>query len=414
MTQNLLILFLSIFLSSYIFADNVIMKDGTAYENVKTSIEENYISIIFPSRVKKKLPKKMVKTLKIQPVKWPTIIAKKDIEEERIRAIEFVMEHSRWQPKEQQKPRLAIFPFEAGKGISEAEAKLYSKLIKTSLIQKRIFRIIDETSFTKALNDKKCKDKKCAEDIASELKANKLLTGSITHIRDSFYINADVVDIQTKSIDFSETIVINNKGDISGSIDTFTKVIAGGTLEFWSYETINPDQGEPSHIPYLWRSAVFPGWGQFHQNRKWSGFLYSGFYVSGLAYIASKNGTYQNKYNSYKASMTFFYSSFLTPSESVKLFSLLETEAKNKDLKQASRSAEIAVGITAAIYVINLIDALIVPIRKSTPEANVQIGSPSPGMNFNFFPDNSGSVFQSSKVFYPAPLRYNLSYTMYF
>ena len=292
-------LYIILLLSVPIFPDTLFLKSGKKYENVIVKIQVQSLKVSFQNQSSLEFEKKLVKTLKIRPVNWPSKNSKKAIKEERLRVAEILMTNTNWKPKEGEKPRLAILPFEDTSRVSKAEAKLYSQLIKASIIQKKVFHVVDEVSFLKAIREGKCNDKKCAGEIAEKFKANKLLVGSISRIGKDIYISGDVIDIHKRTVDFSETVKIESGGDIRESIEEFSRLITGGTLEYWNYEALNPYQGEPSHIPYLWRSTILPGFGQWHKNQPFRGGLYFSLFAGSLVYLNSKKNVYNSNYSSF-------------------------------------------------------------------------------------------------------------------
>ncbi|MCB1177676.1 MAG: hypothetical protein KDK36_08875 [Leptospiraceae bacterium] len=105
-----ILFFLSLILP--IYTDNVILKNGKEYKNVKITMTEKEIEILSPTR-KDTFSRKMVQSIKFKPVFWNTTPGKKEIAEERLRAIDLLMENPMWQPQKDQKCQLAIFAFKA-------------------------------------------------------------------------------------------------------------------------------------------------------------------------------------------------------------------------------------------------------------------------------------------------------------
>ncbi|MCB1177675.1 MAG: hypothetical protein KDK36_08870 [Leptospiraceae bacterium] len=189
------------------------------------------------------------------------------------------------------------------------------------------------------------------------------------------FITADVVDIHSRTIDFSEVIEIDEKGNIPQFIDSFTTQIAGGSLEKWSYEALNPDQGEPSHIPHLWRSALIPGWGQLHKDSYFMAAFYNIAFIATAMNAKNKSNIYNSKLNEYNNYKLFMYSTLFGENKEQILQSPLLVEIKRNEVKSSAVNANTAVSLLVGIYIVNLIDAYIVPIRKNVPKVNVEVGS---------------------------------------
>lgn len=95
----------------------------------------------------------------------------------------------------------------------------------------------------------------------------------------------------------------------------------------------------------LWRSAIVPGWGQFHKGSMVKGGLFLGgtaVLAGGLIYAENQRATYESKVNTRG----------ITTSQ-------LKTYKNKMDNFETARN--VFIGATAALYIYNLVDAVVAP-----------------------------------------------------
>ena len=128
-----------------------------------------------------------------------------------------------------------ILKFKAGKGITTYKADSLSNLIRTKVINTGVFVVVDRLTMEKEIEKNKCMDVNCSQNIASDLKVNKLLTGEISSTPNGYFITGEIIDIKQKKVEFSETILIPSEEKEETKTAEFAAKIAGGTLEQWEH-----------------------------------------------------------------------------------------------------------------------------------------------------------------------------------
>ena len=125
----------------------------------------------------------------------------------------------------------------------------------------------------------------------------------------------------------------------------------------------------------LWRSILFPGWGQFRQRRPGAGTAYAaGFVLAALA-TGSAGGAYSQSQGRYAAAvdnLSFqtvvlgfgmpFYDRKLRLLDELLLLQYMTTQERNAAFRDSQRSAaavNVAGGVMGAIYIFNLMDVIV-------------------------------------------------------
>ncbi|MCB1159629.1 MAG: hypothetical protein KDK45_19170, partial [Leptospiraceae bacterium] len=257
-------------LSSALLSDTLTLKNGKVIEDVRAKLTETHVHITYSSGRTNEFKKVVVKSLKLKPVHWALAQAlgqhrKELYEKERVRVADAFMSNTDWVIPEDEKPRLVFIKFQIGTGIPKEKAEMYSNLLKTKITKTNLFSVIDSRSIEKALAGKKCIGSDCAALIPVELRANKILTGTISRAGTHIFINADVIDIKKQKVDFSESLLIEELSEEGAeeSVEFLAKKITGGTMEYLEQQSLkNPYEGKSVKWPMIWRSTLVPGWGQ--------------------------------------------------------------------------------------------------------------------------------------------------------
>ncbi len=350
-----------IFITTPSFADTVIMKSGKTYENVRAGIKKTSIEFELDGKLIT-FAKSLVKGIKLKPVisKPPTNAKEQEeYDKERIRIADALQDSPEFSGSETGKPRLAILNFQPGSGVSYGEAETISNLVTQRLVKTKLFIIVDKLTLDKITKD--CRiGEDCSKMVAEKVGANKILTGIITKIQNKYYINGSIIDKKNSKIDFAEKSIANNIDEIEIASDLFAKKVAGGILDFWDEPLFTPDK--VNSIPFLWRSAVFPGFGQFHYGNqtennleKGKGVVFGIITVSLIVNMANAYSRYdalQDTYN--KGHLLFLISANRS---NIELFTYFKDTENFSNLKEGSNRIEFALGAFTSFYILNLVDA---------------------------------------------------------
>lgn len=144
----------------------------------------------------------------------------------------------------------------------------------------------------------------------------------------------------------------------------FTKIYGEKTGDLAITVASNPDKSladkkvvDSSRLPYIWRSALIPGWGQWEKGEKIKASIFLFSFLGSAYFLIHENLHYQTakkKYNDFENTMV------LSPTnQSILGIGLLRSQNLYSDYQNAGENAQKAVGVFVGIYIINLIDAII-------------------------------------------------------
>ena len=350
-----------IFINTPILSDTVFMKSGKTYENVRAKIRQGSVDFELDGKPMS-FSKALVKGIKLKPViSRPPTNAKEqeEYDKERIRIADALQDSPDFAGGEVGKPRVAVVNFQPGTGVSYGEAETITSLITQRLVKTKLFIIVDKLTLDKITKD--CKiGEDCSKTVAEKIGANKVLTGIITKIQNKYYINGSIIDKKNSKVDFAEKTTANNIDEMETASDLFSKKVAGGILDFWDEPLFTPDK--VNSIPFVWRSAVFPGFGQFYygvqaENRieKGKGIVFGLITVSLLANVADSYSKYNSLKDTYNTGHIFFLLS--ANRSNLELYTYLKDTENFNNLRDGSNKIGLALGAFAGFYIINLADA---------------------------------------------------------
>jgi hypothetical protein len=137
---------------------------------------------------------------------------------------------------------------------------------------------------------------------------------------------------------------------------------------------ISKENKEFTELEATWRSAVFPGWGQWNQERYLSGIFYNSMFLIGLYATYEKNRVYRNAKNDYDnlenpySNESYFKIATGTPASvnftTDPLLSYLNAETspfkgQRRAVENHYRELQYIGGATALVYIWNILDAYI-------------------------------------------------------
>lgn len=163
-------------------------------------------------------------------------------------------------------------------------------------------------------------------------------------------ISGYVLSILSKELlaEVHKTITIT--AQISKDIRNFSEQLAAGMKEIFM----------PSDRGALWRSAVFPGWGQYYKGRHDAGRIYGALVGTGFAFSLFSLVLWQNAYSQYRNYVPEYV---ITPQGGTELIEPAVAQAKFDRFASDARTWQqitlISAGITLAIYIWQILDAWI-------------------------------------------------------
>jgi TolB-like protein len=392
---NKIILFL--ILASYfpaILSDEVTLKNEKIIEKVKVKISIDKVTVIYLDNKTESFLKKEVKSVRIKPIIITNPVTekeKKENEKEKIRAAESLQNLTGLEIQENQKLKLAVLNFKSSANITKEEADIIVETITVELVKTKLFIIADPILVKQVMDEKGGKGcgespsncKLPATEIAKSIQVSKIITGTINKIKNSYYVSGNVIDTSSKNIDFAESSIATSFDKIPETSENFSKKVAGGLMSISKTEInlnqesqgffsnllkSNSDSKETrtssetiSRMPYVWRSALVPGWGQIANDRKLKGFSMLGLFALGVGFEFNSYKNYKSSIDEYKsAGDNFILNTYLTNMNASNLALYLNTTNTNSQREQIDlyeKQLEAGAGFLAVLYLYNLFDA---------------------------------------------------------
>jgi TolB-like protein len=380
-----IILFTLFFLTSSLLADTVELKNGKLFENVKANLLKTELQFSFEGKLLV-FKKSEVKRIRLKPVllKPPvTDLEKLEYEKERVRVAEALQQTTDWEMSKNSKISIAILQLSPGSGVSVAEVESVTNLIRTNLVKTKLFIIVDTSLLTK---DCPKDGKDCSKLLASNVKINKVVTGTITKLGKKYLLNGNVLDSKNNTIDFAEKATADNNDKLEEAAEYFAKKIAGGIMEYWEESVTAKEQEMYANIQYVWRSALLPGLGQWQYGKdkeesfarkKGIGFgITTIILVGNLFYqgqkLNSAKDNYHQTHNIY----------FLVPFGSgLEYVGLAKDNSSFSEYQRATNTAKLSAEILIGFYIYNIVDAFF--------QGKSLFGAKKQTSGFFFFPSKS-------------------------
>lgn len=205
------------------------------------------------------------------------------------------------------RPTLAILDLKAGEGVSRSMAAIASELLRTAMVKTQLFTVVDRSAIETILKEQAlqrtglCTDSACAVRIGRLLAAQKMLIGSINRAGDRFILVGNIVDVEKARIDFAEYGTIAGAGRLEQGTEEFGRRIAARIAG------VEEDSlaGRKPRWPFVWRSALVPGWGQWHEQRIGGAWAFSVLAAASLANYGSARQEAERARQEYRDTLGF-------------------------------------------------------------------------------------------------------------
>lgn len=377
-----------------LFADEVTLRNEKVIEKVKVKISVDKVIVTYLDNKTETYPKKEVKSIRIKPIIINNPVTEKDKaenEKEKIRAAESLQNLTGLEIQENQKLKVAVLNFKTSANISKEEADIIVETITVELVKTKLFILVDPILVKQVMDEKGgvgCSDnpancKMPAAEIAKSIQVSKIVTGTINKIKNSYYVSGNVIDTNSKNIDFAESSIATSFEKIHDTSENFSKKVAGGILSISKTEinlnqesngffsnlfksnseskADNISQDSPSKMRYVWRSALLPGWGQIANDRKLKGFSLLGLFIVGVGFEISSYKNYKSAIEDYRsAGDNFILNTSLTNANVAGFAFYLNSRNINSQRDQIDlyeHRLESGAGFLALLYLYNLFDA---------------------------------------------------------
>ncbi|MEW6558056.1 MAG: CsgG/HfaB family protein [Elusimicrobiota bacterium] len=118
---------------------------------------------------------------------------------------------------------IAVIDFGA-QNTSASDAAIISDFLRTELVKKECFKVVDKTNMTKILEEQKfqytgCTDQICAVQIGKVLNVQLMVIGLYSKLEELRYLTANIVDVETGEIIISEKMKFEEVKDINKVVE---------------------------------------------------------------------------------------------------------------------------------------------------------------------------------------------------
>lgn len=263
---------------------------------------------------------------------------------------------------------LLILDFAGESGVTKQDKEKVMTIIRTEIEKLKIFKLRDKDTANQIADEKAdelrgCVDAKCAVIIGKFADVPKVLDGNIAKQGKSFTITWNLFNIQSEQIEFRNSFKIDNPDQPESDMKTPGERLKAFVLKI-------PFKEQKPRLPYVWRSAVLPGWGQIYDDRKRTGYLFSGFFGLSALYYYSNLIDYQKAQKNYKS--TPFLPA--TQAQDTYVINTLLLSQARKEYKASETNVNNAAYLLAGIYIWNLVDAFVFSGRQEEKKETVTLG----------------------------------------
>ncbi len=248
---------------------------------------------------------------------------------------------------ETQIKKIAILEFKAN-NTSESFAHGVRDILEVNLYKTEAFEILERDQVDLILNehgyhDKWCSESSCAIKIGEMLLADKIIVGSISKIG-SFTISIKFVDVRKGHVEYADSEIAASENEIGNSIEKLAKRVSINVAELQKEKSVQDPSIEYKYSPYgYYLRGVFPGWAQMYAGKSGKGVIFMSAFIIAGSFAGYAAYDYKKKRKEYD-DLTFEVKS--------------EFDSKHEDSDRAFRLRNVALGVVAAIYVINWVDIL--------------------------------------------------------
>lgn len=259
------------------------------------------------------------------------------------------------QENDEEKKVLLVVDFKAKEGVSRATAETVTGFIRTSMVKLDLFTVVERSSLESLVKEQALQETGITENKAVEigrmLAAEKILTGTVSVLKDGFAINGNIIDVEEGRINFSASETADREDLLAIAAENLCRRIAGRILGIADDELV---LREPPRWPYVWRSALLPGWGQYYGGSEWRALSYLSVGGGLLAYYAVSYANYRSVEADYRGAI-------ILPQDTVGfdtyLFNRMYLNQKRDALRAAEGQQNSASYAVMGFWIWNMMDA---------------------------------------------------------
>jgi len=279
--------------------------------------------------------------------------------------------------QETKRLRIAILDMKAGSGITKAEAETITSFLTTDMINSKRFHIIDRQNISQVLKEQKltqlgCTDSACEVQVGKLLAANKILTGNVSKFGKVFNLNIFITDVEKGTQDTAEKVSVPNIENMESAAERLVERLIArieNTGEDGTIQVVaNKTQKSKPQTGVIWRSAVFPGWGQLEDGDEIkASILVSSFFIGLFVYADSSINYNSAKKDLKAANRVGLVGSFVDPT----IFGFLsfsQAESARNEIRSSASLAQVGLGFMVGSYLFSFLDAVLFGSNSKDPK----------------------------------------------
>jgi hypothetical protein len=186
------------------------------------------------------------------------------------------------------------------------------------------------------------------QNLGNTLAVDGIVYGKFVVSPEGIHIYGKILSVLSKEILAETKILIQHSDNIKEKIQAISDILSARLREIFI----------PLDRSAIWRSALFPGWGQFYKHRKTWGQIYAGAVGTGFAFSLFSLVMWQTAYGRYR---NYNPDHVVTPQGGTELIDPAAAQAQfNSYVSQTQTWQQITLvsaGITLAIYAWQILDA---------------------------------------------------------
>ncbi len=321
----------------------------------------------------------------------------------------------------QKKSRIAILNFKAGEGVTSQEAEQITEFVRIEMIKNKSFIIIDRQNINKVLQEQKkiqqgiCDTTACEVQIGKLLSANKILTGSITRFRSTFYLNASLTDVEKGTNDFADKESSPSLDQMDEACNKLVSKISDNlrpTYSNYQSDSENSDylNSETSNYSSIKKnrealelSIFMPGVGQIYKKNYIKGSLITVAFFGLATFTYSEYSNYRQARENFDSTTALGTISFFGGFGNFGYIAFANQNYYSSEMQNSAQKIQGASALLVGVYIYNLID-IVFSKDNSTVQAKFERPRDSFFFNSKAFNSNQGMRDQI----------YNFGYTFSF
>lgn len=249
-----------------------------------------------------------------------------------------------------EKDKLSITKFKRGPKVSREEFEIFQNKFRDKLDALGLYQISKRQSVEMVYENNSedfrgCMAKDCAIQLGKHLEADKVLDGIIRKQDEKYSVKFYILDMKTKRVEFQDNFVFSDFDNFDNSLNTSANNLKAHTFQL-------PWEKQKTRWPFIWRSGVFSGWGQYYEGDTKKGSLFMGIGAILLGNYIYSYKNYQNAGKDYESTLTIPY----IASDAAILFNYYTLKPKKDRLDNSKNYMNNSLYLLVGFWIWNIVD----------------------------------------------------------